>query len=617
MIVTTDDFNAGAMENKGLNIFNSAYILADKESARDSDFDNILGVVAHEYFHNWTGNRVTCRDWFQLSLKEGLTVYRDQNFSMDLVSKVKRIEDVVRLRSSQFSEDMGPLAHPVRPESYISIDNFYTLTIYEKGAEVIRMMETLIGKKNFRKGMDLYFERHDESAATVEDFVKAMEDASQTDLTQFKLWYSQAGTPRIHLQSKYDSEAKTWTLNYEQNCPETPDKKEKLPMHIPLRMNLLDPTGKEILPLENGESPVLHLKDKKGQFIFKNIEARPVPSFLRGFSAPVQMNFEHSVADLYFLAQHDQDPFARWEAVQTLGVKTCLGFYEALKQGRIYDLTKEFLQLFGRIANEKHPDQAYLGFLLGIASEEYLGQFVTELQPDLLHQAREQVIRQIAEFNRNLFFSRYMELQRQETGEVSIAASARRALKNRLLGMLGRIQDPEIHSLAYQQFTTSKCMTDSSQAILALNFYATPEREKALQAFYDRWKSDRLVINQWFTFNSMATIPGTLDRVKKITGDPAYSKVNPNNVRSLVGGFGAYCYTEFHTKEGYAFFADQVLEMDKENPQVAARLAGVFNIVSRIDSGRKKLIADELKRILAHKGLSENVYEIVSKTLPS
>jgi aminopeptidase N len=620
MIVAVNDFNMGAMENKGLNIFNSKFVLARSDTATDRDFQGIEGVIAHEYFHNWTGNRITCRDWFQLSLKEGLTVFRDQEFSADMGSRgVKRIEDVRLLRAHQFAEDASPMAHPVRPDSYIEINNFYTVTVYEKGAEVVRMQHNLLGADGFRKGTDLYFQRHDGEAVTTDDFVKCMEDASGEDLQQFRLWYSQAGTPELKIRDEYHAEAQRYTLTVEQSCPATPGQAEKEPLHIPLALGLLDKEGRELtLRLEGEEDSVqgtrvLELRRSVEQFIFTGIPERPVPSLLRGFSAPVKLRYDYSDEGLMFLMAHDSDGFNRWDAAQTLAQKILLQ--------RVSDpeavIPEGFVEAFRRALRDPTGDKALLAEILTLPTESYLGDQMEQVDVEGIHRARESLKLDLATALREDFLAIY-EANR-ESGEYRIDAGSigRRSLKNLCLGYLMQIDDEGVRQLCADQYAEGQNMTDEMAALSLLANSETSQREPVLKDFHDRWRDDPLVLDKWFSVQAVSKRADTLQRVLELMQHPAFSIRNPNKVRALVGAFCSANPYRFHAADGsgYAFLADRVLELNKLNPQVAARMLRIMARWQRYDAERQGMIKSQLQRILAAEDLSKDVFEVASKSL--
>jgi aminopeptidase N len=622
MIVAVSAFNMGAMENKGLNLFNDKFVLADAETATDTDYAMIEGVIAHEYFHNWTGNRVTCRDWFQLSLKEGLTVFRDQQFSADMRSPaVQRISDVRSLRARQFLEDNGPLAHPVRPDSYIEINNFYTATVYEKGAEVIRMMHTLLGADGFRKGMDLYFERHDGAAVTCDDFVKAMEDANGADLAQFRLWYSQAGTPAVIASGNYDAEKSSFTLTLSQRTPDTPGQTNKAPAYIPIAMGLLDGDGDEIPLGPDGEtSKVLHLTKPEQSFTFANMSAAPTPSLLRGFSAPIRLDYKDQDAGaLAFLMAHDSDDFNRWEAAQTFAK---LIAQEILKKddadpARIEDFIDEFSDALGRALDDTQADPALIGEMLALPSESDLAEQQDIIDVDAIHNARQRIRIGVAKGLSEQLIDAYERCTLLEPYHHGPAQSAKRRLRNIALGYLTTLGGDEAYGLAQAQFQDATNMTDSIGALSALNDAATPTRQNSLDAFYARWRGDSLVTDKWFVLQATSALPDTLSRVEALMNHEAFSIKTPNRVRSLIGAFASANQLRFHAKDGagYAFLADQIITLNTINPQIAARLVTPFTRWRRFDNVQQKQMQTALERILESPDLSRDVLEMASKTL--
>lgn len=619
MIVAISDFNMGAMENKGLNIFNSKYILVKPETATDVDYEGVLLVVGHEYFHNWTGNRITCRDWFQLSLKEGLTVFREQQFTQDMTSHtVARIDEVRHLREAQFKEDAGPLAHPVRPDAYIEINNFYTMTVYNKGAEVIRMLQTLLGEKLFRRGMDLYFERHDGQAVTIEDFVKVFEDVSGRDFTQFRLWYSQSGTPELRTQFLYDSKEKTFTLTVEQNCPATPGQANKKPFHIPLRIGLLDKQGRE-LPLrlknENGvgeTSRTLEIKKQKEIFQFINIPEKPLPSLLRDFSAPVKLIAEYSDEDLYFLLQHDSNEFNRWEAGQKIANKIILN-----RVKMVGEIPEHFVEAFRTILLQKTKDDSLTAELLTLPSESYLGEFMSVIDVEGIHTARQFIRHELAKKLFDDFLVVYKTRIVEGAYTIDKKSMGQRRLKNTCLVYLMLQANDEIKNLCLQQFQHSNNMTDTIAALAVFANTDCEEREKVLAEFYQKWKKDSLVMDKWFAIQASTELPGALIEVKKLIKHPDFDYKNPNRVRSVIGAFCQNNLAQFHAKngEGYVFLTEEVLKMDRLNPQIAARLLQPMSNWKRYDTTRQQLMCGQLRRIVDTKGISKDSYEIASKSL--
>jgi aminopeptidase N len=624
MIVAVDDFNMGAMENKGLNVFNSKYVLASPETATDGDFEGIEGVIAHEYFHNWTGNRITCRDWFQLSLKEGLTVFRDQQFSADMTSRpVKRIDEVRILRTAQFAEDAGPMAHPVRPQSYIEINNFYTVTVYNKGAEVVRMIHSILRPEGFRKGMDLYFQRHDGQAVTVDDFVVAMQDASGVDLGQFKRWYDQAGTPRITFQGHYDLQNQRYRLTLHQSCPPTPGQEEKAPFHIPVRMALLDPEGQEI-PLHlsgektaRGLETILSLTEAEQSFEFEQVPTKPVVSLFRDFSAPVQLQTGYSDDELGFLLAHDTDPFNRWEAGQQLALRLIHRLIEDHRKGRTLLLGDAFIEGLRQTLLDPRLDPALIAEAITLPSERYIGEGMDPIDVDAVHQVREMVRRELGMILHEELTATYERLYSTAPYRFDSAETARRSLRNRCLGYLICTGSAEGAELALKQFREADNMTDSLAAMTVLADSPREERKLALDAFYDRWSSEPLVIDKWFAVQAISSLPDTLERVKSLTGHAAFDIRNPNRVRSLIGAFAQGNPVRFHGNDGsgYLFVADRILELDELNPQVAARLAGSFTHWRKYDPRRRAAMQSQLERMRSHKGLSRDVFEVVTKSL--
>jgi aminopeptidase N len=606
-IVAVADFNFGAMENKSLNIFNSRYILADPDTATDADYDAIAGVVAHEYFHNWSGNRVTCRDWFQLSLKEGFTVFRDQQFSADQGSAaVKRIEDVRGLRAAQFPEDAGPLAHPIRPESYMEISNFYTATVYNKGAEVIRMLHTILGAEQFRLGSDLYFERHDGTAATCEDFIRAMEDASGVDLGQFRLWYSQAGTPRVRASLTHEPGGGRARLTLQQSLPATPGQAHKQPMPIPLKVALFgELTGESF----GGEQLVM-LAEEKHELLFEGIGERPILSINRGFSAPVVIETNRSAADLAFLSARDDDPFARYEAIQQLMVDTLVGAVAGVPadHGPVIEAVRQTL------ANPA-LDAAFLAEAVLLPSESFIGDQMAVVDPDTIRQVREALRGALGEELEDEWRAAHARSQANRYEYTPSAKGARR-LRTVALGFLAATTAPDAASLAYRQFEDADNMTDRQGALGILVNTDAPERQAALDRFYDRYRDNGLVLDKWFTTQALSTRDDTLDAVEQLARHPDFTLANPNRLRSLVGAFSGN-QRAFHDSSGrgYRFLADMVLAVDKLNPQTAAKLVPPLGRWRRFDAARAGLMKAELERVLTTPGLSKDVFEQVSKSL--
>jgi aminopeptidase N len=606
-IVAVSDFNMGAMENKSLNIFNSAYVLANQETATDADFDNIARVVAHEYFHNWSGDRVTCRDWFQLSLKEGFTVFRDQSFSADVGSAaVKRIEDVRVLRAAQFPEDQGPLAHPVRPDSYIEISNFYTATVYNKGAELIRMFHTVLGPERFRAGTDLYFERHDGEAATCDDFVKALEDASGVDLSEFKIWYSQAGTPKVTARLEHDAAANTATLHLEQSVPPTPGQPSKKPMPIPLRTALIGKqTGTEV-----ASERLIVLDETQQSVKFENISEAPLLSINRDFSAPIVLQAERRPGELESLAQSDTDPFARYEAIQELMMRalTAGARGEAVESEPVVRAISATLQ-------SNSLDPAFKAEAILVPSESLIADRMDVVDPDAIHASREELRRRIGSQLSNILIGAHRS-DGAAGHDLSPAAKGIRRLRTVALGLLATADPDQVASLAKAQFDRADNMTDRQGALGILVSLDAPERQTALDAFYERFHDDPLVLDKWFALQAAAQRSDTVDQVLRLASHPDFLITNPNRLRSLAGTFGANHWA-FHSSDGrgYKFLADMIIAADKLNPQVAARLVPPFGRWRRFEPGRSELMRQALERIVGTPGLSKDVFEQVSKSL--
>ena len=625
MIVAVNDFNMGAMENKGLNIFNASCVLASPKTATDADYYRIQSIVGHEYFHNWSGNRVTCRDWFQLSLKEGFTVLRDQQFSAALNSEAaQRIDDVDQLRTMQFAEDAGPMAHPVRPASFIEISNFYTVTIYEKGAEVVGMIKTIVGDNGFRKGTDLYFERHDGQAVTTDDFVKAMEDANGVDLTQFKRWYSQAGTPVLTIDSHYDRFNNSYSLTISQSCPATPDQKTKQPFYIPLAIGLLDQHGEALsLRLEGeasfkGDTRILAITEATQTFVFDNVHSKPIPSLLRGFSAPVKIDYNYSNTELLFLMVHDSDSFNRWDAGQTLLINLLLNLANDIQQERLLSIPRDLIQQFNAVLMDKELDPALIAKMLSLPSENYLAAQMNKADVDAIHDARQFLKKSLANGLKESFVTIYQKLSSQkEAYRFNATDMANRALKNTCLSYLMATDDPMQTQRCLKQMKQSDNMTDTLAGLILLSNQAGPEGEHALRAFYEQWKHDRLVVDKWLTVQAQSSLPNTLLRIKGLMKHPAFSIKNPNNVRALIGQFCRNNPVNFHKKDGsgYRFLAEQILILNKLNPQLAARMLGAFNSWRQYDEDRQALMKQVLTSIAENTELSPDVFEVVNKYL--
>ncbi|HEX2530381.1 MAG TPA: aminopeptidase N, partial [Burkholderiaceae bacterium] len=636
MIVAVGDFNMGAMENKGLNIFNTKFVLANPRIATDTDYANIESVVGHEYFHNWTGNRVTCRDWFQLSLKEGLTVFRDQEFSADMIGTpsgraVKRIEDVRVLRQAQFPEDAGPMAHPVRPDSYVEISNFYTVTVYEKGAEVVRMYQTLLGRHGFRKGMDLYFRRHDGQAVECDDFRAAMADANGRDLTQFERWYSQSGTPRVAMQAHYDAEQGTYDVKLSQSCPPTAGQAQKLPFHIPVAIGLLDNTGRD-LPLyldgtagvhvarSNDEevaptTVVLELTEERQSFRFKNVPCKPVPSVLRNFSAPVILDHEYADHELAFLMANDSDPFNRWEAGQRLATRRLLALTRTMLPGT--GNTDAILhEAFRTTLNASSLDAAFIEVALTLPSEAVLAEQVDVIDPQAIHAARQFLRKHLAQVLREDWKAAYEANLTPGEYNPDAVSAGKRALKNLALSYLAELDDTEAHALMRRQYDQTNNMTDRLAALSALVNSSAPGKAAALVKFYGDFEQEALVIDKWFALQAMArtTDVGT---VRSLMRHPAFNLKNPNRARSLLFSFCNANPAQFHAADGsgYAFWAEQVIALNAINPQVAARLARSLDRWRKYAPSLQQKMQAALQQVANAPKLSKDVLEVVTKAL--
>lgn len=607
-IVAVDDFNMGAMENKGLNIFNSKYVLANQQTATDSDYEGIESVIGHEYFHNWSGNRVTCRDWFQLSLKEGFTVFRDQEFSADMGSRaVKRIRDVQILRNHQFKEDAGPMAHPVRPESYQEINNFYTVTIYEKGAEVIRMMHSLVGVNGFRKGTDLYFGRFDGQAVTTEDFVQCMEQANEVDLSQFRLWYTQSGTPKITVTQRFDKSRGTLTLHVRQDCPATPGQPQKQPFQIPLSIALIDQQGNEHL------SETLSLTQAEQTFVFDDLGDQSTVSLLRDFSAPINVEFAQSNDELAHLIQFDQNGFARWEAMQRLSMNLLL---PAIQHGELDEAAYQTLCVaLAALIDSEPDDKAILAEMLTLPAASYIAEQCKPIDPMRVHAVRETVINKLAMDLGARFLTLYQNNQRADFS-LSSQAMAERALKNRALSYLVASGETEHYLRARLQYDSATNMTDRLAAFGALAHSEYPQSDELIDDFFAQWHDDTLVLDKWFTMQATVPRKTTVAAVRALLKHSAFSIRNPNKVRSLVGAFASNI-PGFHQVDGsgYEFIADRIIELNAINPQVAARLAGTFNNWKAYGEPYSGLMKGQLERISKEPTLAVDVREIVSKAL--
>ncbi len=626
MIVAVEDFNMGAMENKGLNVFNAKYVLADPQSATDADYEGIEGVIAHEYFHNWTGNRITCRDWFQLSLKEGLTVFRDQEFTSDMQSRaVKRIDDVRILRAHQFAEDASPMAHPIRPAQYMEINNFYTVTVYNKGAEVIRMIHTVLGEEKFRKGMDLYFQRHDGQAVTTEDFINAMSTASDIDLSQFSSWYNQAGTPRVNVLTEYFPEQKKFVISLRQSCAITPydtlnnpQLKSKAPFYIPLKMGLLNQQGEQIL------EDMIILSDTHQKFSYTDISEPPVLSILRDFSAPIIIDYtqgrsEISIAEeRAFLMAYDNDPFNRWDAGQQLATQLILDACTGTNDEHPFDLSmlNKFIHGCEQLLMDAQLDSALKAQALLLPAESYLLEQLPIADIDAVFEYKKQLKLIMAERLHELFLSIYNDLNSAADYQFNADEAGRRGLRNLCLSYLMVRGDAAAVQLGYEHYSQADNMTDAIAALAQLAHIPSSLTQQALDAFEQRWSSDALVMDKWFVVQSAAQYDGVLDKVMSLMQHVCFDLKNPNKVRSLIGSFAAMNLKAFHHKNGsgYRFVMDQILLLDQFNPQIAARMVKIFSRWQRYDKLRQELMKAQLERA-AQQELSADVYEIVSKSL--
>ncbi len=621
-IVAVDDFNMGAMENKGLNVFNSKFVLAKQDTATDADFINIEAVIAHEYFHNWSGNRVTCRDWFQLTLKEGLTVFRDQQFTADMnAATPKRIDDVNILRTAQFAEDAGPMAHPIQPDSYIEINNFYTVTVYNKGAEVIRMIHTLLGSEGFRKGMDLYFSRHDGCAVTTEEFVAAMEDANAVELQQFRRWYKQAGTPTVKVDEAYDEASQTYSLTLSQTTPDTPGQESKQAFLIPVLAGLIDRHGNDMdVVVENarkiGLNYLLQLDAPSKQFEFKQVGQKPVLSLLRGFTAPVKLDFERDDEELAFCMGHDSDEFNRWEAGQQLGVRIIRRQIESQKQGAKWALSEAYIEACRKTLGDKDIDKALAARALALPSHAYVAESMPVIDVDGIHQARELIQQQLGDALRDEWLAVY-QANHSERFDLSPASMGRRFLKNLALSYLMYSSNPEREHIALQQYKTASNMTDQLAAFRVLVHHDAAVASDVIDDFYTQWKHDQLVMDKWFTIQATAPGVDTLARVKALFGHADFDLTNPNRVRSLLGAFCSMNPVRFHTAdgEGYRLLGEYVEKLGQINPQIAARLSIPLTRWKRYDDTRRSAMRGELERLKSLPGLSSDVFELVTKSL--
>jgi aminopeptidase N len=613
----------GAMENKGLNVFNDKYVLANAETATDTDFAQIEAVIAHEYFHNWTGNRITCRDWFQLCLKEGLTVFRDQEFSSDMRSRaVKRIADVRSLRATQFTEDAGPLAHPVRPETYKEINNFYTTTVYEKGAELVRMVQTLIGKEQFRAGMDLYFMRHDGEAATVEQFIACFAESSGRDLTQFLRWYNQAGTPEVTARGKFDGTRKSFTLECTQVVPPTPGQPVKEPMVIPLSLGLVGKDGGDLpLKLSTGEQAAEHvllLTEEKAVFEFGDIAEAPVTSINRGFSAPIKLVTDLDTNSLAFLAAHDADPFNRWQALQSIAMRLLIDNVAALRSGRATRKDDRLLQAIAAVIEDLALEPAFTALALVLPAESDIAREIGQnIDPDAIFRARTGLRIELGKQFRTALTAIYDRMAQSGGYSPDAKSAGRRALRNVALDLLAATENPDDLARAYRQYQAANNMTDRVAALATLTLHGAPQRQQALTDFYKRYKSDALVVDKWFSLQATIPQPEALDTVRNLTKHPAFSLANPNRIRALIGAFAQGNTTQFNRVDGlgYDFVAEIVLALDPKNPQISARLATAFRSWRTLEKTRRDKAEAALNRIKATPGLSRDLADILERAL--
>ena len=628
MIVAVGDFNMGAMENKGLNIFNTKYVLANPSIATDTDYANIEAVVGHEYFHNWTGNRVTCRDWFQLSLKEGLTVFRDQEFSADMIGTdsgraVNRIENVRILRQVQFSEDAGPMAHAVRPDSYVEISNFYTTTVYQKGAEVVRMYQTLLGRDGFRKGMDLYFARHDGQAVSCDDFRAAMAHSSGRDLAQFERWYSQPGTPQLKVQSHYDAAKQTYALTLSQHCKPAAGQKNPLPFHIPVAVGLLDAQGRDMAMYLDGADPakpattcVLELTKAKQTFVFNRVTTKPTPSLLRNFSAPVVMKYDYTNQELAQLMAHDSDAFNRWEAAQRLAMQRLLKLIKQVQASETLTLDDLFINALRTTLNDQALDPSFIKVVLTLPSELMLAEQCEVIDPQSIHIARQFMHKTLSERLKADFIAVYAANLTPGKYSPDARSAGKRGLKNLCLSYLLDWKDESTLQLALAQIDAADNMTDRLAALMALVNTGSKTAQQPLKRFYSDFKSEALVVDKWFSLLAVA-IHTDVKAVRKLMIHPAFTLKNPNRARSLIFSFCNGNPSQFHAADGsgYAFWAEQVIALNKLNPQVAARLVRTLDHWKKYRPALKKQIQAALHKVAAAKGLSKDVQEVVLRTL--
>ncbi len=621
-IVAVNDFNMGAMENKGLNIFNSKYVLAEPETATDTDFLNIQGVIAHEYFHNWTGNRITLKNWFQLSLKEGLTVFRDQEFSSDMNSRgVKRISDVKKLKTFQFPEDSGPMAHPVRPESYIEMNNFYTTTVYNKGAELIRMIFQILGKQGFRKGMDLYFEKFDGQAITIENFIETMEEASEIDLSQFRLWYSQSGTPVVTIKREYDPKTKKLSVHLNQHINPDRNQKHKKPMHIPVKVGFISREGmditEDIYRASGMHSHVLQFRKENQTFVFNDVPYGTIPSMFREFSAPVKIKNDLSMEETAFLMANDKDEFNRWDAAQQLFLQEIVSIVDMIQNKKILKVSDNLNAAFKKALTDMDADSALLAAILTLPGENEAAENFKIIDVDAVHGALLFLKHKFAENFSMEFREIIKRCSKGDPFDLSGKAMGDRTLKNLALSYLGSLGTDEIAEMIYHRFRHAATMTDEIASLSILCNMDSEFTKHALEEFYLKWKSDPLVIDKWFEVQAGSILPDTFGKVKKLVSHPDFSLKNPNRIRSLIGVFAAQNPFNFHRSdgEGYRFTADIIMTLDQTNPMIAARIVSAFNNWKRYDGKRREKMQKELGNIMALPSISTDVYEIVSRAL--
>lgn len=615
MIVAVSDFNMGAMENKGLNVFNDKYILARPDTATDTDYINIQSVIGHEYFHNWSGNRVTVRDWFQITLKEGLTIFRDQNFTADMTSPaVKRIHDVQVIRNAQFAQDAGPMSHPIRPKSYIEINNFYTVTVYNKGAEVIRMIQTIIGEKKFKQAMNEYFKHFDGKAVTTEDFVDVMEQVSGVDLTQFRSWYDEAGTPVLEVSSEYNEREKTYTLNVSQS--------KKEPFHIPLAIGLVDENGDDI-PLiisgneKNTRPAVLNITETQQSFTFNKVKSKPIPSLLRHFSAPVKLHYPYSDDELIFLMGNDSDGFNRWDAAQKYACRVIFKLIEEHRKGKDISVPSEFAEAYAGVLENPSLDKSFITEIISLPNPAYLIELMDVADVESIYYVRDVLKRDLAYRLHEHFFEFYKENIERGIYKLDSDSVGRRSLKNMCLWYLAALDDSDIWDMCYQQFLTANNLTDVMGALVALKDIECMERSQMFDEFFEQRKDNPLLLDKWFAIQATSSLPNTLDKVKLLMSNSSFDIKNPNRVYSLLVAFANNNYLHFHRADGagYNFVGEQVLAIDKFNPQVAARLVDPLIRWKKFDPIRQTLMKKELQLMVSENHLSSDVYEKVSKAL--